>query len=329
MSVDTKIQWCHHTKSPWFGCKRVSAGCDRCYAELDNARYKRNGTGTWGDGAPRVLSKSFWTEPLAWDRRIARARAFDPIVNGDMRERVFPSLCDPFDEAVPDHWRDAMMVMIHATPYLDWLLLTKREKEALRYLTKARERDIIAHRDMALYGVGESPLSKRAARASLDRGISHFPNWHNLHIGVTVENQPNANNRRETFRAIPVASKFVSYEPALGPVDWTGWEFVQQVIVGGESGGGARPFDVRWAEDTVAWCRANGVAPFVKQLGAVPMESEERWRGRVPTRLLSARNRGRVPAGFVPLAFADPKGGNLEHWPIELRVREFPQGVAV
>ncbi len=327
MGERTHIQWTNHTFSPWFGCTRVSGGCDNCYSEDDNARYKRNGSGRFGHGEPRVLSKG-WDKPMTWNARIEKARVY--ATYHGLRERVFPSLCDPFDEEVPDAWRDALMVLIHATPFLDWLLLTKRPHEALRYLKKDRERYIIQHRDMALYGVGESPLPKRAARASLDRGISHFPQWQNLHIGATVENQPTANHRREAFRSIPVPSKFVSYEPALGPVDWTGWEFVQQIIYGGESGGNARASHVQWTRDMIAWCRAHGVAPFVKQLGAKPIAP-------VGTFDVDFARGGRnwpddtewtEPGdGYVHLLLDDRKGGEWSEWPRDLRIREFPRKV--
>ncbi|MDE2596307.1 MAG: DUF5131 family protein [Sphingomonadales bacterium] len=68
----------------------------------------------------------------------------------------------------------------------------------------------------------------------------------NFWIGTTVENQTEADRRREHLRATPAALHFVSYEPALGPVDWTGWEFIRWLISGGESGPQARPSHPDW-----------------------------------------------------------------------------------
>lgn len=150
MSDVTKIQWADHTWSPWFGCAKVSAGCTNCYAEADNARYKRNGGG-WGKGAPRVLSKG-WDKPRKWNRAAEKAQR---------RERVFPSLCDPWDQEVAEQWRVALFDLIGHTPWLDYLLLTKRiEHVGARYLPLPNvwvgtsvENAAVAHRIDALRNV--------------------------------------------------------------------------------------------------------------------------------------------------------------------------------
>jgi protein gp37 len=112
----------------------------------------------------------------------------------------------------------------------------------------------------------------------------------------------------------PSAVRFVSYEPALGWVNFTLWMWADKrlkdksldwIIVGGESGPGARPFDIQWARNTIAQCEAAGVACFVKQVGSRPVEHGERWR-------------------YEP-KISDRKGGDIEEWPADLRVREFPK----
>lgn len=90
----------------------------------------------------------------------------------------------------------------------------------------------------------------------------------NVWLGVSVENQATADGRREYLRQCPATVKFVSYEPALGPVDWTGWKFVDQIISGGESGPSARPSHPDWHRATRDFCQANGIAYFFKQWGA-------------------------------------------------------------
>jgi protein gp37 len=114
-------------------------------------------------------------------------------------------------------------------------------------------------------------------------------------LGVCVENQEWADRRRVDFALVNAAVKFVSYEPALGPVDWSGWEFVNWIIVGGESGRNARYFDSSWARQTLDWCRRNGIAFFMKQKG---------------------RN--------SDVACRHAKGGEMNEWPVWCRVREFP-----
>jgi protein gp37 len=109
----------------------------------------------------------------------------------------------------------------------------------------------------------------------------------NIWLGVTAENQQAADERREYLRHCPAAIKYVSYEPAIGPIDWTGWEFVDWVISGGESGSRARPSHPDWHRDTRDFCQRNGIAYFFKQWGAWaptrPLDREE-WvkRGGAP-----------------------------------------------
>ncbi|HVW08372.1 MAG TPA: DUF5131 family protein [Bryobacteraceae bacterium] len=104
---------------------------------------------------------------------------------------------------------------------------------------------------------------------------------------------------------------------------------LDQIIIGGESGPGARPFDIEWARNTIEQCKAAGVACFVKQLGAVPIFPEPAWRAladagqRVP--LLTPKTEHLPIAGYVQLALKDRKGGDMSEWPDDLRVREYPR----
>ena len=153
--------------------------------------------------------------------------------------------------------------------------------------------------------------------------------------GVSVEDQRRADERIPELLATPAAVRWISYEPALGPVDFEQWlhcrscgytaldrrthldhnrcplptPTLDQIIVGGESGPGARPFNIEWARSVIAQCRAAGVACFVKQLGAQP-EHDPLGRGD-----------GRT----CRLHFRDSKGGNAAEWPEDLRVREYPE----
>lgn len=101
------------------------------------------------------------------------------------------------------------------------------------------------------------------------------------------------------------------------------------VIVGGESGASARPFDVEWMRSAIRQCKAAGCAFFGKQLGAVPIVTEAEWRAQKTMPLLSARANGRgVPEGYVALATGDSHGADWEGWPSmlnDLKVRELPE----
>jgi protein gp37 len=173
--------------------------------------------------------------------------------------RVFcASLADVFDNEVPEAWRRDLFELIWDTPALTWLLLTKRIGNAKHMLP--------------------------------------FTALRNLWLGATIVNQEEADRDVPKLLATPAAVRFVSYEPALGPVDWSKFPGIDWIIVGGEStqGAKARPFDLRWATNTIEQARVIGAAPFVKQLGSLQ--------------------------GCKDRAGAEP-----EEWEPFLRVREFPQ----
>lgn len=221
MAKNSAIEWTSHSWSPWVGCTAISPACDNCYAK---SWAKRAGEPELWSGKLRRTSEDYWKQPAKWNRT-ARIAA--------RRERVFPSLCDPFDNQADRQWRADFFGLIEDTESLIWLLLTKRPQNILQ-MTPPK------------WDCGLPP---------------------NVWIGVTAENQTEADRRREYLRAVPAATKFVSYEPALGPIDWRGWEFVDQIIFGGESGPNARPAHPQWARDTRDFCAANGIAYFHKQWG--------------------------------------------------------------
>lgn len=125
MSANSKIEWCHHTFNPWWGCTKVSPACDHCYAE---SLAKRYGHGVWGKDAPRrFFGDKHWAEPLQWNREAESARE---------RRRVFcGSMCDVMEDRedlrAP---RVRLFNLIAETPHLDWLLLTKRPQNFRKFL---------------------------------------------------------------------------------------------------------------------------------------------------------------------------------------------------
>lgn len=136
----------------------------------------------------------------------------------------------------------------------------------------------------------------------------------NVWLGCSVSDQATADEALDELEKCrdlcPVL--WCSYEPALGPVDFSRWlSWLRWIVCGGESGPHARPFDLAWARSTIEQCRAAGVACFVKQLGSRPI----------------ARYGELLPSGnreeFIWLT-KDKKGGDIEEFPPDLRVREFP-----
>lgn len=228
MGKNSKIEWCDHTFNPWIGCTKVSPGCENCYAEAQNKRFNWNSEG-WGKGVPRKrTSEANWKKPLKWNNE---AR------DNGTRPRVFcGSLCDVFDKEVSRDWRWELFELIKNTPYLDWLLLTKRPLEAKLWNT--------------VHG------------------------WsYNVWLGATVENQAMANERIPILLDIPLeAVRFLSVEPMLEPIILVGKHFMNSidwVICGGESGSKRRHFDLNWARYMRDQCKFTGTPFFFKQVDKV------------------------------------------------------------
>ena len=272
---ETTIAWCNFTFNPWLGCTKVSAGCANCYAEAYDQRWA--GGIHWGKGAPRRrTAESNWRQPLKWDRLSALERIeFETELNRNARgeppkidfrtrttfpkrPRVFcASLADWLDDEVLIAWLTDLLELIHKTPSLDWLLLTKRPQNFESRMAAALEQ-----------------LSKR------DRWIASIPagwlaNHPNVWIGTTAEDQSNWEKRRKDFFAIPARVHFVSVEPMLGPVKLFPDCFTAKnpkhlwIICGGESGPKFRPMDPAWARALRDECAELKIPFFMKQLGGV------------------------------------------------------------
>ncbi len=247
---ESKIEWTTHTFNPWIGCTKVSPGCAHCYAET--LMDTRYGRAKWGKGNPRSrTSAGNWKQPKRWDKEAAKL--------GE-RHRVFcASLADVFDREVANEWRDDLWKLIESTPNLDWLLLTKRPEVML-----AETRRL---------GVPE-----------------------NVWLGVSVEDQMRAEQRIPMLIETDAAVKFLSVEPLLGALDLSYWltesivPQLQWVIVGGESGPGARTMKEEWVTQILAECEAAGVAFLFKQWGGVDKHATGRMLdGRTYDALPTAR----------------------------------------
>lgn len=159
----------------------------------------------------------------------------------------------------------------------------------------------------------------------------------NVWLGVSVENQEYADRRIPFLVSTPSVTRFISYEPALGRVTFDGKRGVDWIICGGESGPGARPFDVAWARQAVKECRRNGIACFVKQLGAHIIDRNDAgFDGTEPTSWPDGTETddwhldpGRQYQGAdARILLSDRKGGDPLEWPEDLRVREWPKVVS-
>lgn len=126
MAENSAIEWTDHTFNPWWGCQKVSPGCDHCYAETWDLRFHAAAP-HWGPGAPRRRTGAdTWRQPLKWHRKAVAA---------GVRPRVFcASMADVFDNQVDPAWRADLWSLIRVTPALRWLLLTKRPQNIRKML---------------------------------------------------------------------------------------------------------------------------------------------------------------------------------------------------
>ncbi|MEV5944667.1 phage Gp37/Gp68 family protein [Streptomyces sp. NPDC051994] len=291
----SNIEWTEQTWNPTTGCDRISPGCDRCYALTMAKRLKGMGQAKYQtDGDPRTSGPGFGlathaetlTEPLRWKKP---------------RKVFVNSMSDLFHARVPREFLARVFAVMAATPQHTYQILTKRPERAARIL-----------RDLCTCGSGHPPgehlrseMEWAATSHSptyvpgLEHGIYHRSGWPlpNVWLGTSIESNDYV-RRATALRDAPAAVRFISAEPLLGPLGELDLCGIDWLIIGGESGVGARSFAPVWALDLIVEARAAGAAPFVKQLGSV-------W----------ARENGA----------SDGKGGKPEDWPEALRVREYPK----
>ncbi len=311
MGKNSGIQWTDNTFNPWMGCTKVSPGCEHCYAEADR---KRRGQLLWGPKAPRQrTSAAYWKQPLAWNEEATRLGIPARVFCGSLCD-----ICEDRDDLLEA--RADLMRLIEATPMLDWLLLTKRPENFNRFFGRRWG----ANWPKNVWAMASVTTQKEADRLVPElmkvpatvRGLSMEPLLEAVTLKhLLTERLPVMRERREDeggdANLIPTGEF-----RTVKRIDW--------VIIGGESGPGARPFFLEWAWNIVIECQAERVAQFVKQLGAKPETTNlnswdlpEHVQAWGPSRLTGA-------AGAT-LKFADKKAGDWAEWPDALKVREFPR----
>lgn len=240
MGEDTKIEWCDYTFNPWRGCRKVADECRNCYI-ITTVPFRTTGQ---THGSVRVRAgESTLQAPRAWNRAAQKAGA---------RRRVFClSLGDWLDdENVPIEWLRELLRCIYQTPWLDWLLLTKRPQNWTERVIAAFD----------------------GAENKSPNYMGSFTHWHGKWISGTPPDNVwigvSAGADQEAALKIPAKVHFLSCEPMLRPMDTTHAARFDWIIFGGESGTGARCCYVQWIRDGIAFCRQHDLRCFVKQLGA-------------------------------------------------------------
>lgn len=356
MATATSIEWTDVVWNPVRGCSIVSKGCTNCYAMKQAHRFSGPG-GTYKGLTKRTNGGPVWTG----DVRLVPELLDAPLKWRKPRRVFVNSMSDLFHEAVPDNFIDQVFAVMALCPQHTFQVLTKRPGRMRNYLC-----DLMSGRRLVEEHAGwrfsQPNYSEKNAEACLAAFGATEPTCMPTHplanvwLGVSVEDQPTADERIPLLLQTPAAVRFASYEPALASVDFRPWLFradtlvhdeptdgdiVEQraalawVIVGGESGPGARAFDVQWARDTIAACKAAGVGCFVKQLGARPQEiaypadvneaEARQWMHDGWTRITEPRSAGDDIVHWRRYwHLRNRKGADMSEWPADLRLRELP-----
>lgn len=334
----TGIQWCHvpgyvgATWNPTVGCTRVSPGCSNCYAfTLHDQRFAAQlraadaffaergivakdgrGGGTAAVNRPRLardMGASLplppqYDVPFSTVQVLGEDRLTEPLRKRKPHAYFVDSMSDLFHPDVSDEVIDRVFAVMALSPRHLFMILTKRPERMREYIDSA---------GAVIQRILERTSDEAQAQAIYE---AEWP-LPNAWIGTSVEDQERADERIPMLLDTPAAVRFLSCEPLLGPVDLSTHlgiapnhgdlaGLLSWVIVGGESGKGARPFDLGWARSLRDQCAAAGVPYFLKQLGASPYTNPFHRFGQDWIRLKHNH------------------GGNPDEWPQDLRVREWP-----
>lgn len=340
VSGKSSIEWTDATWNPVRGCTKISPGCKNCYAETFAERWRGVAGHPYEQGFDLRLVPEKLEEPLKWKKP----------------RRVFVnSMSDLFQDGVPFEFIDRVYAIMALAPQHTFQILTKRPERMLEYFSAPN----LYERILRVADQEIRPKYRHLGSIGISNPALNPPKW--IWLGTSVENQEYADKRIPLLLRTPAAVRFVSYEPALGPVqfhsDWTDRWYcadcgtkrlrdwcsfcaikarpcaaLDWVIVGGESGPGARPFNIQWSRDLVRQCKAAGVACFVKQMGGNAQERNDRiadvWYyadgSDMDTDALDGDSY-RYQGAPVRLKLKSKKGGDPAEWPEDLRVREFPE----
>lgn len=266
MSGKTGIEWTDSTWNPVVGCERISPGCLNCYAKtLHDRRHLAWKSGRW-PGAPAQYRHEFESV------RCLPERLGMPLGWRKARRVFVNSMSDLFHEDVPDEFIDRVcaVMAIALSRGHTFQILTKRAQRMKDYFAGWRVKDSsFAARVASACGAMQFSLGVAA------EAYSRLRQWPlpNVWLGVSVENQAQADKRIPELLRTPAAVRFLSVEPMLGAIALpglhraSGGSDIDWVIVGGESGFGARPMHPDWARGVRDQCQAAGVAFFFKQWG--------------------------------------------------------------
>lgn len=279
--MPTKIAWTDESWQPVVGCSKVSPGCDNCYAETMAKRCAGAEMVSYKPKPYKYCSVVEWNGQTFCDEK-----ALEIPLHWKKPRKVFVcSMGDLFHESVPFEFIKEVIKIIAACPQHTFQILTKRPERMKQFFDKTK-----------VTLIGPCPVPRKLGDEHKVK-MTTLP-LKNLWLGVTAENPKDGYPRIQTLKQIPAAVRFISIEPMLEGMRLTNdtLDKIDWVIVGGESGPGARPMHIDWARGVRDQCQAAGVPFFFKQWG-------EWYPEGIPVAVVPEK--GRI--------FIDIGGNNCEH----------------
>ena len=275
---DSKIEWTEKTWNPVTGCTPISEGCANCYA-------KRM--------AQRLRGRFGYPEDEPFRVTLHRDRLEQPLKLRKPSRIFVCSMGDLFHDDVPNDYIDQVFAVMALAPQHTHILLTKRPERMQEYFGN---REDWAERAVRVMRAAQR-INYQLYEQQMANEFNWDPaEWEHLWLGVTAENQQRADERIPILLQTPAAVRFVSVEPILGALDLSEWFGLYRVsdgkwapkvgsrwkdspdwiIVGGETGPGARPMHPDWVRSLRDQCQAAGVPFLFKQWGEWrPLESAD------------------------------------------------------
>lgn len=269
MAENSKIEWTHHTVNLWHGCTKVHAGCDHCYAETLSNRWGKN---VWGNDAPRLIIRSAFAELIKYQKIAEEAGEIHRVFVGSMKdifEKPMPLIDSKGNEISGQDTgflRSLLFQHIDAGLYnnLLFLFLTKRPSNINKYIPESWKTN--------------PPKNVMFGTSPCDQAT-----YDNLYFQLSGVN----------------GKRFLSIEPLLGPIDLDIWHSIDWVIVGGESGHGARPMHPDWVRSLRDQCKKENIPFFFKQWGEWKPYNTNPIIDPIPLTAISKKKKIFRDGGFV------------------------------
>lgn len=314
MASKTSIEWSDSTWTPLRSrrrdngkigvhCEKISPGCAHCYSE----RFNLRGLPNQGTRLPFARASRKAVEHFLDERILA-----EPLRWRKPRKVFVCSQTDLFGEWVTDEQIDRVFAVMALAPQHTFQVLTKRAERMREHCSSPWMQRRVDEEKCELMGA-MSDQGRMVDAYVGEEDSCYFEHGYlpNVWLGVSVEDQAHL-PRLYDLKRTDAAVRWVSFEPlleGLGDVDLSG---VDWAVYGGESGPRARPCDLEWIRRGIECCRKSLTAPFVKQLGARVVNSSDEL-GPWPV----------LPAESMQIGGS--KGGDINEFPMDLKVREFPE----